>query len=122
LVFERLPAGRRRVLRTLTVDRLAAKAADRSASSAAPASTNALTRIGVGKVMGVVPSCQSQPGVGRITTGGFRSYCGSTAKIVGDDQNLMKMRRIRVMAFRAETSRQAMATTLKKAGCRLELS
>lgn len=50
-------AGRRRLLRTLTIDRLVAvKAADRRAKSAAAASTNALARIGEGKVMSVVPS------------------------------------------------------------------
>ena len=50
-------AGRRGLLRTLTVDRLVAvRAADRSVQRAAPASTNALARIGEGKVMSVVPS------------------------------------------------------------------
>jgi hypothetical protein len=57
-------AGWRWLLRTLTIDRLA-EAAERSASSAATASTKAVARIGEGMVIGIAPSGSGREGTGQ---------------------------------------------------------
>ena len=73
---------RRWSMRTFTIRAAAADAAERSDSKPAAASTSALARIGVDKVISVIPSRRASL-TGEATVS-FTSYCG------GNHQDLLK--------------------------------
>ena len=73
---------RRWSMRTFTIRAAAAAAAERIASEAATASTSALARIGVDKVISVVPSRRARLTGEAVIS--FPSYCG------GNRQDLLK--------------------------------